>query len=57
MESNDLTVVIVTYKSENKIFSCLNSIPSEINIIVVENSNNQNLKKKLKKNIKCKMYF
>ena len=57
MESNELTVVIVTFKSEKKIFSCLNSIPSNINIIVVENSNNQILKKKLKKIFKCKMYF
>ena len=56
MESNDLTVVIVTYRSENKIFSCLNSIPSEINIIVVENSNNQEFKKKIEskyRNVKC----
>ena len=53
---NDLTVVIVTYRSENKIFSCLNSIPSEINIIVVENSNNQEFKKKIESkysNVKC----
>ena len=56
MESNDLTVVIVTYRSENKIFSCLNSIPSEINIIVVENSNNQEFKKQIESkynNVKC----
>ena len=56
MESNDLTVVIVTYRSENKIFSCLNSIPSEINIIVVENSNNQEFKKLIESkysNVKC----
>ena len=56
MESNDLTVVIVTYRSENKIFSCLNSVPSEINIIIVENSNNQELKKQIEskyRNVKC----
>ena len=56
MESNDLTVVIVTYRSENKIFSCLNSIPSEINIIVVENSSNQEFKKVIESkysNVKC----
>ena len=44
MESNDLTVVIVTYRSENKIFSCLNSIPGEINVIVVEIQIMKNLK-------------
>ena len=56
MESKDLTVVIVTYRSENKIFSCLNSVPSEINIIIVENSNNQELKKQIEskyRNVKC----
>ena len=56
MESNELTIVIVTYRSENKIFSCLSSIPSEINIIVVENSNNQEFKKLIESkysNVKC----
>ena len=56
MESNDLTVVIVTYRSENKIFSCLNSIPGEINVIVVENSNNEEFKKLIEsnyRNVKC----
>ena len=56
MESNELTVVIVTYRSENKIFSCLNSIPGEINIIVVEKSNNQEFKKLIESkytNVKC----
>ena len=56
MESKELTVVIVTYRSENKIFSCLNSIPGEINIIVVENSNNQEFKKLIESkytNVKC----
>ena len=56
MESNDLTVVIVTYRSENKIFSCLNSIPSEINVIVVENSNNEKFKRLIESkysNVKC----
>ena len=56
MESNDLTVVIVTYRSENKIFSCLNSIPVEINVIVVENSNKEEFKKLIESkysNVKC----
>ena len=56
MESEELTIVIVTYRSENKIFSCLSSIPSEINIIVVENSNNQEFKKLIESkysNVKC----
>ena len=56
MESNELTVVIVTYRSQNKIFTCLNSIPNDINIIIVENSNNQDFKKLIESkysNVKC----
>ncbi len=44
MESNELTVVIVTFKSEDKIFSCLDSIPTNVTVIVVENSNDSNFK-------------
>ena len=44
METNDLTVVIVTFKSEEVIFSCLDSIPDKIKVIVVENSNNKKFK-------------
>ena len=50
MESKDLTIVIVTFKSEEKIFSCLKSISNEISVIVVENSNNHILKNKLEEN-------
>ena len=56
MESNDLTIVIVTFKSEEKIFSCLNSIPKEYKVIIVENSSNSDFKKNIEKNysnVKC----
>ena len=56
METSDLTVVIVTLKSEEVIFTCLDSIPSNIKVIVVENSNNKNLKEQLEEkyqNTKC----
>ena len=56
MESKDLTVVIVTFKSENKIFSCIDSIPKDIDIIIVENSNNLKFKEKIEKkysNVNC----
>ena len=56
MDSNDLTVVIVTFKSEDKIYSCLNSIPRNIKTIIVENSNDENFKKKIEDkylNVKC----
>ena len=47
MDSNDLTVVIVTFKSEDKIHSCLNSIPKNIRTIIVENSSDENFKELL----------
>ena len=58
MESNELSVVIVTFKSENKIFSCLDSIPSNISIFVVENSKNENFRTNIESkypNVKCKL--
>ena len=45
MESKELTIVIVTFKSRGKIFNCLNSIPKDIEVIIVENSNDLSLKK------------
>ena len=56
MESKDLTVVIVTFNSEAKIINCLKNIPSDVRIIVVENSDNEKLKKDLEykfKNLSC----
>ena len=42
---NDLTVIIVTYKTNDEIlFNCINSIKKEIKIINVENSNDQSHK-------------
>ena len=52
----NLSVVIVTLKSENVIHECIKSINQNIPIIVVENSNNINFKRKIEKsyrNIKC----
>jgi len=56
MESNELSVVIVTFKSKAKIFTCLNSIPGHIPVYVVENSNNDIFKKEIENkypNVKC----
>ena len=47
MESKELTIVIVTYKSKTRIQNCLRSIPEEIPVIVVENSNDQLLKEEI----------
>ena len=52
----NLSIVIVTLKSENIIEQCINSINQDIPIIVVENSNNQKFKDRLEsqyKNLKC----
>ena len=43
----NITFVIVSYKSENVIFKCINSLPKKSKIIVVENSENHKLKKQL----------
>ena len=56
MEIKDLTVIIATFKSENKIFSCINSIPDKLRILVVENSKNEKFKQKIENdysNVKC----
>jgi len=47
---NDLTVIIVTYKTNEEIlFNCIDSIEKEIKIINVENSNNIAHKNKIEK--------
>ena len=56
MELNQLTVIIVTFKSEEKIFSCLNTIPKYVKVLIVENSNDQKFKKYVENkysNVKC----
>ena len=45
----NLSVIIVSYKSENVIENCINSIDPQIEIIVIDNSNNYELKKKSEK--------
>ena len=48
----NLSIIIVTFKSEKVIHQCLNSIPKEIQVIIVENSNDQNFKQIIEKNYK-----
>ena len=53
---HNLSVVIVTLKSEKVIDKCINSIGQDIPIIVIENSNNQQFKNYLEstfKNVEC----
>jgi N-acetylglucosaminyl-diphospho-decaprenol L-rhamnosyltransferase len=52
----NLSIVIVTFKSENVIHQCLSSIGDNINIIIIENSNNKKFKEEIEekyKNVKC----
>ena len=56
MSLQDITVVITSFKSGNKIFECINSISQEIKILVIENSNDSDLKTRLNKdykNVEC----
>ena len=47
LKIKDITFVIVSYKSESTLYDCLDSLPNETKKIIVENSNNINLKKDL----------
>ena len=56
MNINDITFVITTFKSEKIIFDCINSLPENSHKIVIENSNNHQMKLDLEKkykNIEC----
>ena len=52
---DNLTIIIVTLKSEKIIHNCLDSIDPEIKKIIIENSNDQKFTENLKKykNIEC----
>jgi len=53
---NNLTFIIVTFKSDHVIHECIESLPKESNIIIIENSNDLKLKEKLEaKNSKIKV--
>ena len=47
MVDDNITIVINTFRSEDKIFNCLNSIDSFCKVIIIENSDNKDFKKKL----------
>jgi len=56
MTIKDLTIIITTFRSEDNIEKCLNSIDNSIKVIVVENSNNKIFKKNLENkfsNVDC----
>ena len=52
----NLSVIIVSFKSDKVIHDCIRSIDSEIEIIVVDNSNNKDFKETIEKkyeNVRC----
>ena len=56
MNPKELSIIIVTFKSDGKISDCLDSIPNNIEVIIVENSNNQKFKKDIEnkyENVRC----
>ena len=48
LKLDQITFIIVTYKSESIIYNCLNSLPNESKKIIIENSSNINLENELK---------
>ena len=47
LKLDQITFIIVTYKSESIIYNCLNSLPNESKKIIIENSSNINLENEL----------
>jgi len=54
---NEVTIIIITYKSEKIIYDFLEKIPSNIKIIIVENSENHKLKKKIQEKFKNVLFY
>ncbi len=56
MTVQDITIIVNTFNSDEKIFSCLNSIDQKIKVLVIENSSRDDFKKKIENkypNAKC----
>ncbi len=49
---NEITIVIITYKSGNIIYDFINKIPSTIKTIIIDNSQDHELKKKIEEKYK-----
>ncbi len=50
LNTKDITFIIVTFKSDKVINDCLNTLPKDSFKIIIENSNNINLKNQIEKN-------
>ena len=58
MSKSDLTIVINTFNSDEKIYSCLDTIHSDYKILIIENSNNLQFKELIEKrypNVTCEL--
>ena len=56
MSINDITIVITSFKSSAIIRNCLNSIDNKHKVVIVENSNDFDFKKKIEQeytNVEC----
>ncbi len=56
MKTLDLTIIITSFHSRDKIFSCIESVEKGVKIIVIENSNDQKLKQEIDtkyQNVEC----
>ena len=56
MKTFDLTIIITSFHSSDKIFNCIESIEKSIKIIVIENSNDGKLKEEIHskyQNVEC----
>ena len=56
IKKNDISVIIVSYKSDHVIHKCIKSIDKSIDILVVDNSNDNKFKKHIEskyKNVNC----
>ena len=56
MKTFDLTIIITSFHSSDKIFNCIESIEKSIKIIVIENSNDEKLKEEIHskyQNVEC----
>ena len=57
MDIKNLTAVITSFKSEKKILNCIKSLGKDLDIIVIENSNDKKLKANKKRLKKIKETF
>ena len=53
----DVTIVLISYKSEKKILNFVKKISNKYKILIIENSKDNNLKFKIKKKKKYKIIF